>query len=240
MAIDRIPGVGPQNSDIAAAVAAPSAATIAAAVAAPSAATIAAAVAAPSAATIATQVAASVPTLAQITSTVQANAGSPFGGSWTQITTGSLNNTGISFTDISGLGGYKRLRFIFWNLTQNVSGPFYFRPNGDGSNSQFYQYYSGNWDNAWPSGSTGGDMSNLHVNSSTTGSYQITFYNADSTTSFKDFDFDGYGPYAGYENTKGPIYGKGVFRSNSAITYLRVSNRGNGFLGGSYAVFGGN
>ena len=87
MAIDRIPGVGPSNSDIAAATAAvvpnsaaitaavPTAAQIATAVAAPSAATIATAVAAPSASTIATAVAAAVPTAASITSIVQSNAG---------------------------------------------------------------------------------------------------------------------------------------------------------------------
>jgi hypothetical protein len=82
MAIDRIPGVGPTNSDIATSVAAavpnsaaitaavPTAAAIATAVAAPSAATIAAAVAAPSAATIAAAVAA--PSAATIASAVAA------------------------------------------------------------------------------------------------------------------------------------------------------------------------
>ena len=70
MAIDRIPGVGPTNADIATAVAAPSAATIATAVAAPSAATIAATVAAPSAATIAAAVAA--PSAATIAAAVAA------------------------------------------------------------------------------------------------------------------------------------------------------------------------
>jgi hypothetical protein len=111
MAIDRIPGVGPQNSDIATAVAAPSAATIAAAVAAPSAATIAAAVAAPSSATIATAVAAAVPTTAGITTIVQANAGSPVGGTWTSL--GVVNMNGLSGTTFSSLSGYKYLMFFY-------------------------------------------------------------------------------------------------------------------------------
>lgn len=105
MAINNIPGVGPQNSDIAAAVAAPSAATIAAAVAAPSAATIAAAVAAPS--------------LASITSTVQSNAGSPFGGSWTLL---SSQNPGTATVTFSGLSGYKKYRLCI--AAYNTSGSY--------------------------------------------------------------------------------------------------------------------
>jgi hypothetical protein len=134
MAIDRIPGVGPTNADIATAVAAPSAATIAAAVAAPSAATIAAAVAAPSAATIASTVAGSVPTLAQITSTVQANAGSPFGGTWTNIASTRVNGNNISSITWSSLSGYKYLRIIVQALSYNNGSndsQFGLRINGD-------------------------------------------------------------------------------------------------------------
>lgn len=99
MAINNIPGVGPLNSDIATAVAAPSAATIAAAVAAPS------------SATIATAVAAAVPTTAGITTIVQANAGSPFGGTLTNLGVVDLN--GVSTATLSSLSGYKYLRFYF-------------------------------------------------------------------------------------------------------------------------------
>jgi hypothetical protein len=140
MAIDIIPGVGPTNADIATAVAAPSAATIASAVAAPSAASIAAAVAAPSAATIAAAVAApsaatiastvAAPSLASITSAIQANAGSPFGGTWTNLGVLTSSAQTISFT---GLSSYKYLRFSFW--VYNDSAGIYpsIRLNGDSS-----------------------------------------------------------------------------------------------------------
>ena len=148
MAIDRIPGVGPANSDIAAAVAAPSAATIAAAVAAPSAATIAAAVAAPSAATIAaavaapssatiaTAVAAAVPTTAGITTIVQANAGSPVGGTWTNL--GRLDLNGLQGATVSSLSGYKYLKFFFGLAPGVTSMRLQLRFNGDtGANYWF-------------------------------------------------------------------------------------------------------
>jgi hypothetical protein len=136
MAIDRIPGVGPANSDIAAAVAAPSAATIAAAVAAPSAATIASTVAAPSAATIATAVAAAVPTTAGITSIVQANAGSPFGGTYTQIANSTPSN--VDTTTISGLGSYKYLKIHFYIYNSGSSSfTLDMRFNGDTGSNYF-------------------------------------------------------------------------------------------------------
>jgi len=139
MAIDRIPGVGPTNADIATAVAAPSAATIAAAVAAPSAATIASAVNAPSAATIATQVAASVPTLSQINTSV-ANNSSPFGGTYTNLGTTTLSGTS---TTISGLSGYKYLKMWVY-FTPNDNGQrFIWRINGD--SSAIYSYALRNW-----------------------------------------------------------------------------------------------
>ena len=130
MAIDRIPGVGPANSDIAAAVAAPSAATIAAAVAAPSAATIAAAVAAPSSATIATAVAAAVPTIGAINTSVANNAPSP--NNWTVITSTNTNNTASTYT-FSSLSGYRSYKIIYSSnhLTNNAS--INLRFNGDTS-----------------------------------------------------------------------------------------------------------
>ena len=116
MGIARIPGVGPLNSDIATAVAAPSAATIAAAVAAPSAATIAAAVAAPSAATIATAVSNSAAVSAQITAavpsaaTIAAAVGTSFNPTnmtLQQTITSSSNNisTGRNFVYALVIGG---------------------------------------------------------------------------------------------------------------------------------------
>lgn len=257
MAIDRIPGVGPTNADIAtavaapsaaaiaAAVAAPSAATIASAVSAPSAATIAAAVAAPSAATIATQVAASVPTLSQINTSVSNNA-SPFGGTWTAITTsGTLNNSGVSLIDISSLGGYKRLRFVFWNLRQVSSAIFHYRINGTSSGYTTYGLYHSGFDAAWPTGAQDGSSimdGTSYVGSAgeQSSSHIIDIYNADSTTSYKYCEFFGYGTKSTYANTPGPIYGRAIFKNTAAVTSLRVSNGGLGFSQGNYAVFGGN
>ena len=123
------PGVGPTNADIATAVAAPSAATIAAAVAAPSAATIAAAVAAPSSATIASAVAAAVPTTAGITTIVQANAGSPYSGTITNL--GYQSGNGASTVTFSSLGGYKKV-VIRWTGCDTTSATnARIRINGD-------------------------------------------------------------------------------------------------------------
>jgi hypothetical protein len=134
MAIDRIPGVGPANSDIAAAVAAPSAATIAAAVAAPSAATIAAAVAAPSSATIATAVAAAVPTIGAINTSVANNA-SPFGGTWALISETAFNNA--QNITVSGLSSYKYLHFTLSCYNTNTND---INVRFNGSSSSVYQY----------------------------------------------------------------------------------------------------
>jgi hypothetical protein len=152
MAIDRIPGVGPANSDIAAAtaavvpnsaaitaavptaaqiataVAAPSAATIATAVAAPSAATIASAVAAPSSATIATAVAAAVPTIGAINTSVANNA-SPYGGTWANLA--DVVTPGTSSVTISGLGGYKYLQIYFSFFGYNTVDSLRMRFNSD-------------------------------------------------------------------------------------------------------------
>jgi hypothetical protein len=159
MPIDRIPGVGPTNADIATAVAAPSAATIAATVAAPSAATIATAVAAavptlaqintsvtnngnayngPSAATIASTTAASVPTLAQINTSVATNAPSP--NAWTLITSTAATGLAVTF---SGLSGYKTYKVVFHH--NSTSGTSNINFNGDYTNiySYGFRYFSG-------------------------------------------------------------------------------------------------
>lgn len=130
MAIDRIPGVGPTNADIATAVAAPSAATIAAAVAAPSSATIASAVAA------------AVPTTAGITSIVQANAGSPVGGTWTNL--GRVDLNGLQGATVSSLSGYKYLKFFF-GLTPGVTNMrLQLRFNGDTAANYWFGLGSAN------------------------------------------------------------------------------------------------
>lgn len=96
MAIDRIPGVGPTNADIATAVAAPSAATIASTVAAPS------------AATIASTVAAAVPTIAAIQTAVTTYGNSAPSYSLQHTITTSTNNfatNGATFVYAVVIGG---------------------------------------------------------------------------------------------------------------------------------------
>lgn len=140
MAIDRIPGVGPANADIAATIATtpavssqitasvPTAAAIATAVAAPSAATIAAAVAAPSAATIAAAVAA--PSAATITAAGTAAGFANTGGeTWTLISTINTTSGASEFT-FSSLSGYKTYKIVFSNVGSASVQNFYIRLNG--------------------------------------------------------------------------------------------------------------
>ena len=161
MAIDRIPGVGPQNTDIATAVAAavPTIAAITSSIttnAASAGLTNASITSAGNAAgwgatgPTTTQIAAAVPTLAQITSavttnaasagvtmaaitsTVQANAGSPYGGTYTNIA--STITSSVTSVTITGLSGYKYLKFRY--IAENfVSNNFtlLFRINADSS-----------------------------------------------------------------------------------------------------------
>jgi len=135
MAIDRIPGVGPANSDIAATIATtpavsaqitanvPSAASIASAVAAPSSATIQSLIqtyAAPASVTMAaitssiqTNAASAGVTNASIAATVAANAGSQFSGTWTNLGFITFGSTpGTAGINVSGLTGYKYLRLM--------------------------------------------------------------------------------------------------------------------------------
>ena len=104
---------------------------------APSAATIAAAVAAPSAATIATAVAAAVPTTAGITSIVQANAGSPYSGTITNL--GFQSGNGATTVTFSSLGGYKKVVIHWMGADTTNSTNVRIRINGDtGANYAAY------------------------------------------------------------------------------------------------------
>lgn len=135
MPISNIPGVGPTNSDIAAATAAvvPNSAAITAAV--PTAAQIATAVAAPSASTIATAVAASVPTLTQINNSIATNS-SPFGGTFTNVALSTASSTNsITF---SGLSGYKFYRLVMAGLGPSGTAALQMRFNGDAGNNYAY------------------------------------------------------------------------------------------------------
>jgi hypothetical protein len=172
MAIDRIPGVGPQNTDIATAVAAavPTIAAITSSIttnAASAGLTNASITSAGNAAgwgatgPTTTQIAAAVPTLAQITSsittnaasagvtmaaitsTVQANAGSPFGGTYTNIYNAIVAN-GTTTVTVSGLSSYKYLKFqLYANV--NASSDLFITFNSDTANhSTSYIEYRNN------------------------------------------------------------------------------------------------
>ena len=116
-------GIGPANSDIAAAVAAPSSATIASAVAA------------------------AVPTTAGITTIVQANS-SAYNGTWTDL--GVTNFSGAtSTTTITGLSGYKQLKIYLW-ISPTTGAQTFMRFNGDTAsnyacNVQSVSAYNRNW-----------------------------------------------------------------------------------------------
>jgi hypothetical protein len=176
MAIDRIPGVGPANSDIAAAVAAPSAATIAAAVAAPSSATIASAVAA------------AVPTISAINSSVASNAPSP--NNWVYL--GNLNLSGVSSATIS-FSAYRKLKIIVPRIIGNVSvtqSPG-IRLNGDSSeiysNATGYTV-SGATSTSWSQGYSNNRInlvqSNLQTNSSFVGIIEIDNAHTNNTKNY--------------------------------------------------------
>ena len=131
-------GIGPANSDIAAAVAAPSAATIA------------------------STVAAAVPTISAINSSVATNA-SPFP-TWTTIANGT-NWNGTTTLNVSGLGSYKTLR-IFYYFSNNNTSDCNLRFNGD--TSQNYKYVTMQFsDSTYASGdSNSSNRFNLGYNSS--------------------------------------------------------------------------
>jgi hypothetical protein len=122
LAINQIPGAS----------SGPTAVEIAAQVAAPSAATIASTVAAPSSSTIATAVAAAVPSTAGITSIVQANAGSPFGGTITNL--GYVTGNGSATYTFTGLSSYKYLKLNWTAIKTSEASALYIRFNSDSTN----------------------------------------------------------------------------------------------------------
>jgi hypothetical protein len=168
MAIDRIPGVGPQNTDIATAVAAavPTIAAITSSIttnAASAGLTNASITSAGNAAgwgatgPTTTQIAAAVPTLAQITSAVTTNAASagvtnasiatqvannasPYGGTW--ATLASISTPGTPSVSVTGLGGYKYLQIMFSYWGFNTSDSLRMRFNNDTS-SVYYNFTAG-------------------------------------------------------------------------------------------------
>ena len=154
MAIDRIPGVGPQNTDIATAVAAavPTISAITSSIttnAASAGLTNASITSAGNAAgwgatgPTTTQIAAAVPTLAQINTSVANNAPSP--NNWTVITSTNTNNTANTYT-FSSLSGYRSYKIIYSGNHQTSASQLCLRFNGDTSaiyNTGYFGYIGG-------------------------------------------------------------------------------------------------
>jgi len=219
--------IGPTNADIATAVAAPSAATIAAAIAAPSAATIAAAVAAPSSATIASAVAAAVPTTAGITTIVQANAGSPYSGTITNL--GYVSGNGASTVTFSNLSGYKYLKLYWFGCKNTTSNSLSIRFNGDTSsicqiwgqeNMAYGSGYATTYSNA-----AGGYLSLEDIHTSQTCHGVLTIPNSNSAhykTGEINLSFHN-GSY------RRQVNGNFVYPSTSAISTILIFNGGGTF-----------
>lgn len=115
---------------------------------------------APSANTIATAVAAAVPTTAGITSIVQANAGSPVGGTWTQIGYATAHTT--STYTFSNLSGYKYLKLI-WSSIHVLSGSQTMKITFNGVTSNNYHRH-GNVTIGYNNGSTYPETQAMDVN----------------------------------------------------------------------------
>lgn len=135
MAISRIPGVGPTNSDIAATIATTPAVSAQITANVPTAAAIATAVAAPSLAQITTAItsnAASAGVTNASIATQVANNASPYGGTITNLGVTSVSGTGtITF---SSLSSYKYLKF-FMGLNTISPTTLRMRFNGDSGSS---------------------------------------------------------------------------------------------------------
>jgi hypothetical protein len=212
---------------------------------APSAAAIAAAVAAPSAATIATAVAAAVPTTAGITSIVQANAGSPYAGSWTYL--GYVNGNGTASVSFTGLSSYKYLK-LYYNGVGCPSGStdIRLRFNGNASGYSYFEEISISGGNNY--GSSEFNSTALYFPTTNTGATAnigtIEIPQSNSSTAPKIFDYR----MTFYQAGVGTQYkqGTGLWVNTGAISSidLALSNGANftvtaGTQGGFF-MWGGN
>jgi hypothetical protein len=143
MAIDRIPGVGPQNTDIATAVAAavPTNTSITNAIttnAASSGVTMAAITSA-----ITTNAASAGVTLSAIGTQVANN--SPSANNWTVIANSGTGWTTFTFT---GISGYKTLRLFAPRMTCASASGIFIRINSDSSTSNYFNARAATFNNA--------------------------------------------------------------------------------------------
>jgi hypothetical protein len=185
-------------------------------------------VAAPSASTIATAVAAAVPTTAGITTIVQANAGSPFGGTWTQIGT-YTGNDGSNTVTFSNLSSYKYLQIVGpYQFSGGSSDVLQLRFNGDST--------GGNYVYATVTGTSNGasqSASSIFLNQSgnARGSILLDIYNSNGATT-KVVKGN---PSAGVNgSTTGIGANLGIWKSTAAISSLTLFTAGTNFNSVTY------
>jgi hypothetical protein len=263
MAIDRIPGVGPQNSDIASAIATtpavsaqitanvPTAAAIASAVAAPSSATIQNLIqtyAAPASVTMAaitssitTNAASAGVTNASIAATVAANAGSQFSGTWTNLAFVNFGATpSTAGLNVSGLTGYKYLRLITTAYV-GVTNTWRLRFNGASANYYGMSLRGMRGSSALResrfSSSSGIFMGDAWIeNQPPTIDLMIENSNSSARKIVKATDFS-------YINGSSQTFtgsGFGVWDDNSQISSLQLDAFGSNVTGGFAVLWGGN
>jgi hypothetical protein len=240
MAIDRIPGVGPQNTDIASAV-------------------VTAGTSAGFAATgpTTTQIAAAVPTLAQITSAVTSNAASagvtmaaitssittnaasagvtlaaigtqvannsPSANNWTVIANSGINWSNFTFT---GISGYRKLRLFAPRLEAASGAGVFVRVNSNGTVGNYFNSRTQTF-NGTPGGTTSGSQDSIQFGISadiTPGTFDLIFEFANLATISKTIT----GRFAQNQSSFtaiGEAY-RGYFVPTAAITSLQIFSGG--------------
>jgi hypothetical protein len=219
MAINSVPGVGPQNSDIAATIATTPAVSSQITASVPTAAAIATAVAAPSIGTITTAIttnaASAGVTLAAIGTQVANNSPSP--ANWTYIGTAAF--AGAASYTFSSLSGYKRYKIVGFGTFTNAN--FMLQFNGDTASN----YYSGYWGmfNYMSVSSASVQLSTgMLLTGPAGGGFDYEIDNANLTTVMKVGR--GNTTYYGAGVGGGNSITNGIWRSTAAITSITIAS----------------
>lgn len=251
MAIDRIPGVGPQNSDIATAVAAavPTAAAITSTVqtyAASAGVTMAAITS-----TVQTYAASAGVTMAAITSAITTNAASagvtlaaigtqvannaPSPNAWTVISTISPNNTVGSYS-FTGLSGYKTYKLLVTTQAIGAVVPFNAQINSDTNTNYAYGLV---YSQSSLTGESNPNTNRIFLGNGPNGGWfnaELTIRNA-NIAAYKSAEYFSIST----PNVATYIYGNGMYRSTSNISSIQIYNNGSAtFNGGTITLLGAN
>lgn len=175
----------------------------------------------PTAAEIATAVAA--PSLASITSAVQANAGSPYGGTWTNIYAG--NPGAVTTFTTSGLSAYKYIR-VGWNDVgcSNAGNNLQIRLNGDsGANYYDVRGYA-NQTSPYSNTSTMGAVNQFNLRrcdaTATLGNTgQFDIYGSNNTSTYKVLNNQQHVFYDGSQQV-GLVRAVSVWQATAAISSI--------------------